>query len=222
MDSIGGSGARRQLADSGEAFPSAARRERTCNRGTTATHQVQDGALLVDGQSGVLFANAAAEAMLARRDALRLDRRRLAAARMADTAAIRRLVAAADREDGGPLVISRNERPSLLLLVVPLRAQIPWLGDQQPCAIVFVKDLGGTAELSLSAFLRHYRLTPAQAALMREIIKGDGVAAAGARLGIAYGTARSHLLQIYQKTGVRRQAELVRLAFRWTSGMTEP
>jgi DNA-binding CsgD family transcriptional regulator len=56
-----------------------------------------------------------------------------------------------------------------------------------------------------------FGLTPAEAALAIEIAKGDGRKAAAARLGISVGTARTHLTRIFQKVGVRRQAELVRV-----------
>ena len=41
--------------------------------------------------------------------------------------------------------------------------------------------------------------------------RGDGRQATADRLGITVGTARSHLSKIFDKTGVTRQAELVRL-----------
>ena len=44
-----------------------------------------------------------------------------------------------------------------------------------------------------------------------EIVKGRGRRATAERLGITDGTARSHLSKIFDKTGVSRQAELVRL-----------
>jgi hypothetical protein len=50
-----------------------------------------------------------------------------------------------------------------------------------------------------------------KANLALEILKGDGRAAAAARVNITVGTARTHLERIFEKTGVRRQAELVRL-----------
>ncbi|THD54576.1 MAG: response regulator transcription factor [Bradyrhizobium sp.] len=48
----------------------------------------------------------------------------------------------------------------------------------------------------------------------KEIVKGDGRQAAADRLNITVGTARSHLSSIFDKTGTKRQAELVRLLFR--------
>ena len=56
-----------------------------------------------------------------------------------------------------------------------------------------------------------YGLTRAEAALAREIVKGGGRRATAERLGITDETARSHLSKIFDKTGVSRQAELVRL-----------
>jgi len=56
-----------------------------------------------------------------------------------------------------------------------------------------------------------FGFTPAEAAFAIEIAKGDGRKAAADRLGITVGTARSHLSSIFDKTGARRQAELVRI-----------
>jgi DNA-binding CsgD family transcriptional regulator len=44
-----------------------------------------------------------------------------------------------------------------------------------------------------------------------EILKGDGRIAAATRCGISEATARTHLTSIFEKTGIRRQAELIRL-----------
>jgi DNA-binding CsgD family transcriptional regulator len=176
----------------------------------------EDGVFLVDAQTRVLFANSVGRSILARRNALRLGPQGLAAADAADTAALRRLVGDTQRERvGGALVITREGNPSLLLVVVPLTRTYEQPPGGGACAILFAKDLQRVAQLSLDAFRRYYGLTPTQTALLREIIKGDGVAATALRLGISYATARSNLLLVYQKTGARRQAELVSLALQW-------
>ena len=60
--------------------------------------------------------------------------------------------------------------------------------------------------------LRHrYGLTAAEAALAWEIARTGGRQSAAASRGISVATARSQLSSIFDKTGVRRQAELVRL-----------
>jgi DNA-binding CsgD family transcriptional regulator len=77
--------------------------------------------------------------------------------------------------------------------------------------IVFVKEPKERALPSREQIQALFDLTPAQAALAREILLGDGAQAAAARLGISHATARTHLLQVLDKTGTSRQAELVRL-----------
>lgn len=181
-----------------------------------ALHRLEHGVIIVGAQAGVLFANRAAEAMLADAGGLRLEQRRLAARRAADTSALRRLIAAAAQNgNGGSLVIAREARPSLIVFVVPANAEACGLIHARPSAVVLIKDPERQAKPSLTAFTRYFDLTRAQAALAHELIRGDGVAAAAARLGMSYATARTHLLQIFQKTGTRRQAELVRLMLQW-------
>jgi len=209
----------RQLELDGTAarVPTSVSRPSATNAATAGP--AEDGAFLVDGRGAVLFANAAARQLLAEGERLRLSQAALATPRLPDTQALRRLIAeAAEGDAGGSLLIRRDERPSLLLLVMPLTARIEWLGHEPLCAVVLTKELARVAPLSLAALARHYGLTPAQGALLHEIVKGDGVAAAAARLGISYATARCQLVQIYQKTYVRRQTELVRLALQWSAG----
>ena len=97
-----------------------------------------------------------------------------------------------------------------------MRGEARWYLDDPPSAVIFITDPERPAKPSLAAFAAYYGLTPAQAALAREMVKGDGVAAAAGRLKISYATARVHLLQIFQKTATCRQAELVRLMMEWS------
>lgn len=65
-------------------------------------------------------------------------------------------------------------------------------------------------------WLRHlsaaHGLTAAEAAVLRHVADGLSPREVADRLHISYATVRTHLLMLYQKTGCRRQAELVRLA----------
>lgn len=58
---------------------------------------------------------------------------------------------------------------------------------------------------------RRFGLTPAEAALAWEMRHGDGRKAASDRRGISYATARTHLSRVFEKMGISRQAELVRI-----------
>jgi DNA-binding CsgD family transcriptional regulator len=50
-----------------------------------------------------------------------------------------------------------------------------------------------------------------EAGFTREVLKADGLQAAADRLGISLTTARTHLAHVFDKTGARGQAKLVRL-----------
>jgi DNA-binding CsgD family transcriptional regulator len=188
-----------------------------------ALQRLRFGVLVVEAEARVLLANRAAEAILADpHGALRRERQRLTARRHTDCAVLSRLIGMAVRSgSGGSFVISRDGRPAVIVLVMPARGAADGIGRRPGHAIVLVKDLERPAKRSSSAFSRYFVLTPAQAALANEIVRGDGVRSAARRLRISYGTARAHLLQIFQKTGVRRQTELVRLMSDWDDGISQ-
>src|SRR5499426_4208024 len=55
----------------------------------------------------------------------------------------------------------------------------------------------------------HFGLTPAEARLALHLVTGETLRSAEAKLSITYETARTHLKNIFNKTGTCRQAELV-------------
>jgi DNA-binding CsgD family transcriptional regulator len=77
--------------------------------------------------------------------------------------------------------------------------------------MIFVTDPETIADPEASYLQRQFKLTPAEAALARELLQGDGISAAAGRLGVAEATARTQLRSVLAKTGTGRQAELVRL-----------
>jgi DNA-binding CsgD family transcriptional regulator len=64
-------------------------------------------------------------------------------------------------------------------------------------------------------------LTRAEAAVAAEILEADGLQAVADRLGVSLATVRTHLAHVFDKTGTRRQAELVRLLLRSASAVRE-
>ena len=54
-----------------------------------------------------------------------------------------------------------------------------------------------------------FRLTPTEAKLALHLVTGQTLRSAAVKLSISYGTARTHLKSIFQKTRTCRQAELV-------------
>jgi DNA-binding CsgD family transcriptional regulator len=78
-------------------------------------------------------------------------------------------------------------------------------------AVIFVNDPDKNTKPTVVQLREKFGMTPAEAGFAGEILKGDGIQAAADRLSISRATARTHLSRIFDKTGTRRQAELVRL-----------
>jgi DNA-binding CsgD family transcriptional regulator len=183
-----------------------------------ALYRLERGLIILARDGVVLFANAIAERLL-RDGCLRLRHGRLCARSPENSRGLDALIgAAAARKVGGSLIIARDPDPPLLLMVSPVRADHWNAIGGHPGAMVLTKDLVPPAGRSLQAFSSHHRLTPAETRLARELLAGDGIAAAAARLNISETTARTHRGRLFAKTGARRQAELVRMLLDFSDG----
>ncbi len=113
---------------------------------------------------------------------------------------------------GGALQI---ERPSGLrayaLMIAPLNLELSQLNYQQAAAMIFITDPEMQAEVPTEMLQRLYGLTPAEAKLAALLAHGKSVTEAAEELHVTQNTARTHLKHIFQKTGVNRQNELVKL-----------
>jgi DNA-binding CsgD family transcriptional regulator len=56
-----------------------------------------------------------------------------------------------------------------------------------------------------------YKLTPAELRVLLAIVDVGGVPEVAAALGVAVTTVKTHLNRLFEKTGVGRQADLVKL-----------
>jgi DNA-binding CsgD family transcriptional regulator len=175
------------------------------------------GVLLVDAQSRVLFANPAAEMLFRARSGLFSGPDGLRAESPGDTRRLRKTIAdCADWSGeiggaGGRLRLSREDQTPLIVLVIPQRSQLGWIDVVRPRAILFITDPEHTTNPRGGNLRDDFGLTPAETALALEILKTDGLKAAANRLGISLATAHTQLAHVFDKTGTRRQAELVRL-----------
>lgn len=182
-----------------------------------ALYRLGRGLFIVTCSAMVLFANGIAESLLGERGGLKLRQQRLSAEQPAQSEALHRLIsAAAEDKHGGSMIITRSEAAPLLLMVIPVHGEKWNAVGGRPGAMVVTKDLNPAAPRPLDAFRRHYGLTPAETRTASELLIGDGIAGVASRLQISEATARTHCIRIFQKTGVRRQAELVRLILEWS------
>jgi DNA-binding CsgD family transcriptional regulator len=129
------------------------------------------------------------------------------------------------REQGGPACMSlprRSGKRPLLLQVVPLTrpdALDGALEDVEPnpaVVLLLVFDFEHRPCAACSAALRALGLTPAEAAVASLVGAGVSPQDASDRLGISVLTVRTHLKAIFQKLGLQRQGDLVRIVSRLT------
>jgi DNA-binding CsgD family transcriptional regulator len=186
----------------------------------SALDRLNTGVVVADATAAVVFANKTAERLFDKRK-LCLDRDGICMDDAAASRKLRRLIAACadltapDTDAGGTVEFPSSMRQAGLRIVVTRfraeRVGIDLARCDRPLALLLVSDPEQERRDRVAALQRRFRLTPAEAEFALHIIRGDGRAAAAARLNITVGTARSHLERIFEKTGVRRQAELVRL-----------
>jgi DNA-binding CsgD family transcriptional regulator len=185
-----------------------------------ALDQLPWGVVFVDEHHHRLLANRHADEILMAGDGL-TSRGNTVRAQLADESArLDRLLSTAldptgrpGSSAGGTLSITRpSGAPPLSVVVVPLDIKTEALGERHPIAAIFVTDPDIPLDGSNQQYLRElYALTTGEARLASWLLQGKSVEEAATAIGITVNTARAYLKRIYQKTGVRRQPELVRL-----------
>ena len=184
-----------------------------------ALDQLPWGVVFVDEHRNRLGANRHAEEILVAGDGLTARGNTLQAKLADETARLDWLLSSAlDRTGkrgssaGGTLSITRpSGAHPLNVVVVPLHIKTEALGERGPIAAIFVTD----PDLPLHSNEQHlrelYALTAGEALLASCLLQGKSVEEAAAAIGITVNTARAYLKRVYNKTGVRRQPELMRL-----------
>jgi DNA-binding CsgD family transcriptional regulator len=177
---------------------------------------------LLTGDCRVVFANAKAEDFVRRQKGLQYQHGQLAAmspALMARLHALARAGSLPGRSEGdigGTLELSRGENCAPLLAhVIPLAANraAAAFDIDRPAAAVFVVDPAAGLGAQIQRFAARFGLTIAETRVLAEIVGGNGLLAAAAKLKITEATARSHANRILAKTGTTRQTELIRRFF---------
>ena len=180
--------------------------------------------LIILGAGGkILIINQQAANIIKQNDGLKIASDSLSTERHAETKRLQQLIhgAAASASgkslnSGGAMTISRpSVRRAFEILVVPLRLTTSWKGPDRASAAVFITDPETQPEAQQAVLSRLYDLTPAEARLAAAMMQGTSLEQIASEFGLARNTVRSQLQKIFQKTSVKRQAELVRLL--WNS-----
>src|SRR5262249_24331351 len=101
----------------------------------------------------------------------------------------------------------------------PLLAHVMMLDRRrstQAAAAIFIIDPEAYALPSFEAFVASHGLTRAETRVLQQIIGGKRLVAAAGKLSIGQATARTHMQRIFDKTGTKRQTELLCRFFKAT------
>jgi DNA-binding CsgD family transcriptional regulator len=175
--------------------------------------QIAAGLLLLDGEGRVLHANSAGRAMLAAKDGLVLSHGRLGAI---DRAAADRLEAilracTAGRRIGGEMRIPRA-RGHWLLSACPLAdGTTTFDGAGHSRAWVWISDPDAKRPDVQRRLQVIFGLTPAEQRVAAAMLTGLATADIADRHGVSLATVRSQVQSIFNRLGVRRQSDMIRL-----------
>jgi DNA-binding CsgD family transcriptional regulator len=180
------------------------------------------GVVIVAEQGRILHANHAAQEMLAEKSPIMALGNCLCALQADRTKELRRAIATAQADPaavnpagiGVPLIDkSMNAAMAHVLPLVSRKVRARPVDMQAPVA-VFVTAQTTASPIETESVARLFRLTPAEARLLAQLVSGASLAEAAVNLGIAEATARTHRNHVFTKTGVSRRADLIVLVGR--------
>jgi DNA-binding CsgD family transcriptional regulator len=183
------------------------------------------GVLFVDSNGRIIHTNAAGTDMVASGDMLRASLGRLVANDPEINHALRDIFQAAGNGDAAvgikgvalPLVARDGERYVAHVLPLSSGARSSAGVSYAAAAALFVQKAALATNSPPEVIARTYRLTPMELRVLLAIVEVGGVPEVSETLGVGEGTVKTHLKRLYQKTGARRQADLVKLFAGYTS-----
>jgi DNA-binding CsgD family transcriptional regulator len=184
--------------------------------------------ILVDIEGRLIYANSAGDAQLRQADPLELRAGRVAsraaAGQKALTAALAALNTGPNPRKGFDIPLRGQDGRIFALHVLPLlrvdgvRAAVA----PNATAAIFLTPRIPTREPRGELLAAVFGLTPAETRVFELAATGLPPSAIASALGIGVSTVRTHLLRLFDKTGVRRQAELAALAASFEAPVADP
>lgn len=181
----------------------------------TALDRHGHAVLGIDSNGRICLGNPAAMKLLTSGGCLRIVAGRLHCTRPKENAALQQVLTAQTLDAGaqpatpGTVSVPRENASPLQITVVTMKKTLA--GSSSPlAALVFITDT--TVVSSRAGLLRQlYGVTPSEARVADLLLQGLDTSDISEKLRITLETARLQVKRLLNKTGTRRQAELVRL-----------
>lgn len=177
---------------------------------------VSFGLIIADNSGNIIETNGAADAILKQEAGLKARGRRLVCSSMCEDDILRRALQGQAQPTDFDFTVGRGPAvPPLFVRVVHLPA------TALPCSkarskrdvAVFVLD-PVASQISLAAFERAYAISHAEGRLLRQLMAADSLGQAALAAGVGLTTAKTHLTQIFRKTGTNSQVQLIKLVMK--------
>lgn len=188
------------------------------SRMTEALDALRQGVVLTNDRGAIMHANRSAEHMLQDGSPIGILKGALCARSRTANSELSKAIGLAARDKtaigktGTAICLTEPDVMPVYAHVLPMAG-----GDLRPqlqpdiVAAVFI-DAAPDEQSGVDKLATVFGLTDAETRVLASLVAGHTLTRTAAKLGIAPTTARTHLTHIFLKTGVSRQAELMRLA----------
>lgn len=193
--------------------------ERRARMMQAAVETVTPPLLLLDKQGMVVFANDKAQEFLETNDMLRMEGGRLKV-KFGQQAKLDALLEGHQAGETLFGIVRPSDKRNIWLIRIPVQLEENAPPDaRRPTIALMIHDPGTTDKIDMEGFAKVHDLTPAEARVMNLLLEHAQLPPIAQELGVSLHTVRSQLRTIREKTGARRQAELVRMLMSWPKRM---
>lgn len=179
--------------------------------------RMQSAVFLISADGRLTHRNKAAAELLAQDDVLACRGDRLVLRNQAANASLAALLASSQRgnheisREGVAVPFTASNGEHYVAQALPLSAGLRQSVGKPDAVALLVRKAGIAWASLVEPVAKAYKLTPAEVRVLLAVAEHDGGPQAAAALGISEETFRTHLKRVFDKTGKRRQIDLLKL-----------